>query len=378
MSGRRTNPTPGERIEMLIEQLRSVSDPLVRQNTEEIIELLTEMYGAALGRICQILDQDESSRKILEALCQDNLIASLLILHRLHPQDVGTRIAHALEQVAPHLDLPEGDVKLVTVKDSIAYLSIEGAREPASSSSLTLRTQLKQAIEDFAPEIDAIEVAGLNMPECTDFDSRELHVSAKEQPVSQAWRSSKRCEFCSGSVPENHQHVAAVETRKLLCACRACSFLFGGQGVAPTKFRTVPRRYLFLAEPVVTTMQWDQLEIPVGLAFFFFNSNLHRTVACYPGPAGATESLLPLVSWDKILGAHPILETLLADVEALLVDNLNQRKSPGCYIVPIDACYELVARLRPCWKGFNGGDAAHRELDRFLAELRLRSEALDR
>ena len=376
MRGQRTNPAPGERIETLIGQLGSVSDPIVRQNTEEIIRLLTEMYGAALGRICQILDQDEPSRRIFETVCQDNLVASLLILHRLHPQDVVTRIAHALERVGPHLDLHGGDVKLVTVKDSVAYLSIAGAREGASSSSLTVRTKLKQAIEEFAPEIEAIEIEGLSLPDSTEFASRELHVNAEKQPASQAGRSSKRCELCSESVPENHQHVAAVETRKLLCACRACSFLFGGQGAAPSKYQTVPRRYLFLAEPVLTTMHWDQLEIPVGMAFFFFNSKLNRTVACYPGPAGATESLLSLESWDKILGAHPILETLLTDVEALLVDNLKENKSPACYIVPIDACYELVARLRRYWKGFDGGDEARHEIGRFFAELRLRSEAV--
>jgi len=376
MRGQGTNPAPGERIETLIGQLGSVTDPTVRQNTEQFIRQLTEMYGAALGRICQILDQDEPSRRIFKIVCQDNLIASLLILHRLHPQDVVTRIEHALERVSPHLELHGGDVKVVAVKDSNAYLRIEGAREGAFLSSPTVRMKLKQALEEFAPEIEAIEIEGLSLPDSTEFASRELHVNAEKQPASQAGRSSKRCEFCSESVPENHQHVAAVETRKLLCACRACSFLFGGQGAAPSKYQTVPRRYLFLAEPVLTTMHWDQLEIPVGMAFFFFNSKLNRTVACYPGPAGATESLLPLESWDKILGAHPILETLLTDVEALLVDNLKKKKYPACYIVPIDACYELVARLRRYWKGFDGGDEARHEIGRFFAELRLRSEAV--
>ena len=71
-----------------------------------------------------------------------------------------------------------------------------------------------------------------------------------------------------------------------------------------------------------------------------------------------------------------MLQTLLTDVEALLVDNLKEKKSPTCYIVPIDACYELVARLRRYWKGFDGGDEARRETDRFFAELRLRSETV--
>ena len=37
----------------------------------------------------------------------------------------------------------------------------------------------------------------------------------------------------------------------------------------------------------------------VGLAFFFRNSALDRTVAFYPGPAGATESELDLKAWNE-------------------------------------------------------------------------------
>ena len=39
------------------------------------------------------------------------------------------------------------------------------------------------------------------------------------------------------------------------------------------------------------------------MAFFFFNSSLGRMAAFYPSPAGATESLLPLATWEEILEA---------------------------------------------------------------------------
>jgi hypothetical protein len=373
MTSHRNDQAAGERIETLVRELSSLSDPIVRQNAEEIIRLLTEMYGVALARICQILNRDEPSRRIFESVCQDDVVASLLILHGLHPQDVETRIGHALERVRPELDLHGGTVKLVAVRDSIAYLRVEGDGDCGSRLSPTAEIKLTQAIKESAAEIHRIELEGISLADPNEYDSRQLHSTAENQV---AVPSSKPCEFCSALVPEDHQHIAAVETRKLLCACRACSFLFGGQGAAQSKYKTVPRRYLFLAEPVLTATQWDQLEIPVGMAFFFFNSNLNRIVACYPGPAGATESLLPLESWDKIVGAHPLLGSLSADVEALLIDNLKGRESPACYIVPIDTCYELVARLRRYWTGFDGGEDAGREIDRFFTDLRARSEAV--
>ena len=75
-----------------------------------------------------------------------------------------------------------------------------------------------------------------------------------------------------------------VVGRGLMCACRPCYLLFTAEGAA-LRYRAVPDRYLSFAGVVLDARQWDELEIPVGLAFFFPNSQLGRTVAFYPGPA---------------------------------------------------------------------------------------------
>jgi hypothetical protein len=41
--------------------------------------------------------------------------------------------------------------------------------------------------------------------------------------------------------------------------------------------------------------------------------------------------------------------------------------------VPIDACYELVGRMRRVWKGFDGGEEAWSEIESFFALVRERS-----
>jgi Fe-S cluster biogenesis protein NfuA len=362
--------TLGERIKSLLGKLGSAPDSNTRQNAEELIQLLTQMYGAGLARILQILNEDEASKEFIDSLCKDNLVGSLLVLHGLHPDNVETRIERALVRVRPRLDAHGADVKLVKVDHAVAYLRLEGGRDGCATSAATnIRTTLKQALEETAPEIDAIEVEGLGLDRLW---SRDDGISSSAA-VKEAQRAG-RCELCGNLIAETHGHVAEIETRRLLCACRACRFLFHGNGTARNKRKTVPQRFLYLAESVMTGPQWDELQIPVGLAFFFFNSALNRTVACYPGPAGATESLLPLESWNDIVRTHPVLEELSPDVEALLVDNVKERKSPACYVVPIDACYELVARLRRHWEGFDGGDKARREIEAFFAKLRSQSK----
>ena len=158
-----------------------------------------------------------------------------------------------------------------------------------------------------------------------------------------------------------------------MCVCRPCYLLFTREGAARGKFKAVPERYLYAPGLILTDAQWNRLQIPVGIAFFFFNTSLGRMVVFYPSPVGATESLLSLETWDELARTNPLLATLAADVEALLVRNVQRRGGFECYIVPIDACYELVGRIRRRWKGFDGGEEAWQEIDAFFADVRGRS-----
>jgi hypothetical protein len=174
------------------------------------------------------------------------------------------------------------------------------------------------------------------------------------------------CELCGVPVSGDHGHIVDLCTRRLMCACAVCVNVGG-------RYRAVPSRYLHLPSMRLSPEQWAALAIPVDLVFFFFNSELDRVVACYPGSAGAAESLLPLEAWPALVEANPWLADLAADVEALLVRRIDDQYA--CCIVPIDACYALVGRIRTEWAGFGGGDRVQREIDRFFAEVARRSAA---
>ena len=139
--------------------------------------------------------------------------------------------------------------------------------------------------------------------------------------------------------------------------------------------RVVPRRYLRLPAAAVGEAEWDAFEIPVGIAFFFHNSTLGRIVASYPSPAGATESLLPAEAWERVIERSAWASTLAPDVEALLVRRTVE--ASDCFILPIDACYELSGLIRSRWRGFGGGPEVREEIDRFFEALAERSERVD-
>jgi uncharacterized protein DUF5947 len=185
----------------------------------------------------------------------------------------------------------------------------------------------------------------------------------------------ERCEMCAEPIAAEHSHVANAEARTLLCACRACYLLFTRPGAAQGRYRAVPDRCLRLPGFRLSEPQWDALQIPVRMAFLFHNSTLGRVVTFYPSPAGATESLLPLDAWQDLVEANPLLTSLAPDVEALLVRGSRSGGAEGfeCFLVGIDACYELTGVVRRRWRGFDGGADAWRDIDAFFAGLRARS-----
>ena len=183
-------------------------------------------------------------------------------------------------------------------------------------------------------------------------------------------KSVRGCELCASGLEDVHPHLVQIAESKLLCCCVPCALLLG-QG-SEGRYRRVPDRIRRLADLRMTDAQWEALEIPVDLAFFYRSTRLTKTVALYPSPLGAVECLLPLASWTEILAANPALETLEPDVEALLVNRARQRREH--YRVPIDACYRLVGLVRKGWRGFSGGDV-WKDVDGFFEDLRSRSEA---
>src|SRR6185312_4138658 len=190
--------------------------------------------------------------------------------------------------------------------------------------------------------------------------------------------AGERCEMCSEAIADEHQHVVNLEGRQLMCVCRGCYLLFTDTE-AELRFRAIPDRYVAFPDFALDRRAWEALQIPVGLAFFFHNSTLDRTVAFYPGPAGATESELDLQAWNDIRTADGRVDAIAADTEALLVRIPDDdAASPQAYLVPIDACYEFVGRLRMMWRGFDGGQDVRNYIDEFFEMLDDCSRVVDR
>ena len=190
----------------------------------------------------------------------------------------------------------------------------------------------------------------------------------------------EQCELCSAGIPPNHRHLLELSNRSLVCVCRPCSILFGDPSAGGGKYRLVPSRYLFLPDFAMTDEQWDDLMIPVNMVYIFHSTVANRPMAFYPSPAGAMESTLHLEGWDTLVKNNPILDELESDVEALLINRVQNRGGDSYrehYIVPIDTCYELVGLIRLKWKGLSGGEEVWKIIADFFASLRARATPVE-
>ena len=205
--------------------------------------------------------------------------------------------------------------------------------------------------------------------------SEVLAARAAARSDHDAAEGTERCEMCRDVLSERHGHVVDLDKRALSCTCRACYLLFTHDGVAGGRYRAVPEHVYHDPGRPLTDADWNELQIPVGMAFFFHNSALDRVVAGYPGPGGATECELDLAAWDRLAAAYPLLATLAPDVEAILVNRTSDATYES-FLIPVDACYSLVGELRLRWQGFDGGAEARASLATFLDSLRRRARAL--
>jgi Fe-S cluster biogenesis protein NfuA/nitrite reductase/ring-hydroxylating ferredoxin subunit len=235
--------TSGERIEHLLEA-SAAAGPIARERAEELVRLVVELYGAGLERVMELayeagaLDDD-----LLASLAADELVASLLLVHGLHPYGVEERVERALDGVRPYLGSHGGDVALLEVTDDgVVRLELLGSCDGCASSSVTLELAVEDAIHAAAPEIVRIEVeekAKVADQSVIPVESLTARLRAPDQGGGVVWRAAAQLD----ELPVGELHRTTVAGLDVLLArllsgvyayrdsCAACGATFEGAGL---------------------------------------------------------------------------------------------------------------------------------------------------
>ncbi|OBA81713.1 hypothetical protein A9W99_13410 [Mycobacterium sp. 1164966.3] len=151
--------TAGDRIQTLLDSC-AAGGATAYERAQELVREVVGLYGAGLERIMQLAAETSSpDGGLAERLATDDLVASLLLVHGLHPHDVHRRVSDALDRVRPYLGSHGGDVDLREITDDgVARLAFTGSCKSCPSSAVTLELAVQDAVRAAAPEISSIEV----------------------------------------------------------------------------------------------------------------------------------------------------------------------------------------------------------------------------
>ncbi len=149
--------TAGDRIQTLLDSC-AASGAAAHERAQQLVREVVGLYGAGLQRIMHLADPGFDNG-LAERLATDDQVASLHLVHGLHPHDVHRRVSDALDRVRPYLGSHGGDVDLLEIADGeTVRLAFKGSCRSCPSSAVTLELAVEDAVRAAAPEISSIEV----------------------------------------------------------------------------------------------------------------------------------------------------------------------------------------------------------------------------
>lgn len=179
--------TSGERIQNLLDA-SAAGGAVAHERAEQLVREVADLYGAGLQRMLGMAV--EARPDLADSFADDDLIASLLLVHGLHPHGVARRVEDALDSVRPYLGSHGGDVHLLEVDGDVVRLRFAGSCKSCPSSSVTLELAVEDAVRAAAPEISSIEVVAAE-PEAAAavIPADSLMSRMRAQPHGHAWHA---------------------------------------------------------------------------------------------------------------------------------------------------------------------------------------------
>ena len=344
-----------------------------------------------------------SARSWSTRLVADELVASLLLVHGLHPEIRGAagwrgpwpRSARSWPRTAAM-----SSCSASTRERGAVRLRLLGSCDGCPSSSVTLQMAVERAIvgggaRDRPIDVDAADSGGAVRRCRSPSAAKPVYEECPAEMADGVTRSAGR----PAADPPAAAAAAEVPGRGALRAVRrahrrrarpsrrprgpqpdvrlpgllpAVHLRRGGRRPLPGRARPVPA-------PSPTSQLSPgavgrSLQIPVGVAFFFVNSSLGRVAAFYPGPGRRHRVRAAARHLGRGGRGQPGAGDAAARRRGLpgagRPEREAERSASSC---PIDACYELVGHLRRLWRGFDGGREAHDSIDAFFDRVRRRA-----
>jgi hypothetical protein len=138
--------------EIVVELERRGGD--AAEGARELLAATLALHEAGFARMIAIADaHGDPGRAILRAFAADADVASLLLLHDLHPEPLAVRVRAALDEAGSALRHGGGRIESLSCEDGVVRVVV--ARTPHGTSA---RSMIEEALVAAAPDAARIEV----------------------------------------------------------------------------------------------------------------------------------------------------------------------------------------------------------------------------
>ena len=159
-----------QRIGGLVQEIESIADPAVRATAKDLVQSLMDLHGAALEKALDIVaEAGDPGMAIIDRLGKNSLVSSVLILYGLHPDDIETRVAKAVDRLRSQLRKQGCEIELIAVNDGAIRIHVEAGSHTCGSTAKTVQAAVEGAIYDAAPDLTSLVIEGLEEKPASGF-----------------------------------------------------------------------------------------------------------------------------------------------------------------------------------------------------------------
>ena len=147
-----------QHLDTLLHELERGPESRIRAQARDVVRAVLDLHASGLDRLIRCIGSFTSGPAIMHALTSDPLVAGLLLLHDIHPQNLETRVHVAVEALAPAL-VPEGArVAHVSVREGIVRVRLEREIGRGGAPAAALRVRVEHALAAAAPDAVGMEI----------------------------------------------------------------------------------------------------------------------------------------------------------------------------------------------------------------------------